>query len=303
MIRFLLRRFAFAILLVAGVASAAFLLIHLAPGQFYDEFGPNVDREQLRAEREALGLDRPFGEQYVRWLSRAARLDLGTSLKFRRPVTELVAARAMNTAMLGALALLLATGLGIPLGVAAGARRSGALAQLLRAAAMVLLSVPPLVAALALTALAARAGWLAPAGVNARNLVVPSLALALPLAAVIQQMQARALADTMREPYLRAALARGLPRRVVVWKHAFRASVAPLVGIYGVIAGTLLSGSFIVEIVTDWPGLGMLMADALRSRDLFLVAGCAAAGAAVLAVAILISDLLHAWLDPRVRET
>lgn len=303
MTRFLLRRLAFAILLVGAVASAAFLLIHLAPGQFLDDFGPNVDRARVQAERAELGLDRPFREQYVRWLTRAARLDLGTSLKFRRPVTELVTERAKNTALLGALALALATGFGIPLGVVAGAHRGGVIAQMLRAAAMVLLAVPPLVAALALTALAARAGWLAPAGVNLQNLLVPSLALALPLAAAIQQMQARAVADTLGEPYLRAAVARGVPRRLIVWKHALRVSLAPLAGIYGVIAGSLLSGSFIVEIVTDWPGLGLLMADALRSRDLFLVAGCAAAGAAVLAAAILAADLLHLWLDPRVRES
>ena len=94
-------------------------------------------------------------------------------------------------------------------------------------------------------------------------------------------------------------MARGLPRERVVWIHAARAALAPIVGVYGVIAGTLLSGSFIVEIVADWPGLGLLMADALRSYDIFLVAGCAAAVSVLLAAAILCSDLLHLWLDPR----
>jgi peptide/nickel transport system permease protein len=131
---------------------------------------------------------------------------------------------------------------------------------------------------------------------------VPALALALPLAAVIQQIQARALAGVLAERYLLAAIARGIPRRTVIWKHGLRASLGPLLGVYGVVAGTLLSGSFIVEIVTDWPGLGLLMADALRSRDLFLVAGCAAAGSIVLAAAILASDLLHLWADPRLRH-
>jgi peptide/nickel transport system permease protein len=302
MIRFLLRRLAFAVLLVVGVASAAFFLTHVAPGQLLDEFGPNVDPARVRAERAALGLDRPVTEQYVRWLARAVRFDLGMSLKFRRPVSDLVGERARNTAMLGALALLLATALGIPFGVVSGSRPGGVLAQGIRAVAMVLVAVPPLVAALALMALAARAGWLPPSGASLRNMVVPAIALALPLAAVIQQIQAQALADVLAERYLLAAAARGIPRHLVIWKHALRASLGPVIGIYGVIAGTLLSGSFIVEIVTDWPGLGMLMADALRSRDLFLVSGCAAAGAVVLAGAIVVSDLLHLWVDPRVRD-
>jgi peptide/nickel transport system permease protein len=302
MIRFLLRRLAFAVLLVVGAASAAFFLTHAAPGQLLDDFGPNVDPARVRAERAALGLDRPVAEQYVRWLARAARFDLGTSLKFRRPVSDLVGERARNTAMLGALALLLATALGIPFGVVSGSRPGSALAQAIRAVAMVLVAVPPLVAALGLMAVVARAGWLPPPGASLRNMMVPAIALALPLAAVIQQIQARALADVLAERYLLAAVARGIPRRLVIWKHALRASLGPVVGIYGVIAGTLLSGSFIVEIVTDWPGLGMLMADALRSRDLFLVAGCAASGAVVLAGAIVVSDLLHLWVDPRVRD-
>jgi peptide/nickel transport system permease protein len=90
---------------------------------------------------------------------------------------------------------------------------------------------------------------------------------------------------------------------VVLWKHALRVALGPIAGVYGVLAGTLLSGSFIVEIVSDWPGLGLLMADALRSRDIFLVAGCAAAVSVLLAIAILLSDLLHIWIDPRVRPS
>jgi ABC-type dipeptide/oligopeptide/nickel transport system permease component len=164
---------------------------------------------------------------------------------------------------------------------------------------MVLLAVPPLVAVLALTAFASRAGWLAPAGANGANLIVPALSLALPIAAMLERMQSQSIREVLGEPFVRAAVARGLPRERVVWIHAARAALAPIVGVYGVIAGTLLSGSFIVEIVADWPGLGLLMADALRSYDIFLVAGCAAAVSVLLAAAILCSDLLHLWLDPR----
>jgi len=300
--RFILRRLAFAALLVAGVASASFALVHVAPGDFYTDFGPGSDPERARAERRAAGLDRPFLAQYASWLGRAARLDFGRSLKFQRPVTDLLGERTRNTALLGLAALALATSIGFPLGVFTGSRRGGLLAALVRAVSVALLAVPPLVAALALTALAARLGLLAAGGATLANAVVPALALALPLAAVIERMESQAIAQALGERYLRAALARGIPRRRLVWRHALRASLGPVAGVYGIIAGSLLSGSFIVEIVTDWPGLGLLMADGLRARDIFLVAGCAAAVSVLLAAAILVSDLVQAWAEPRARD-
>jgi ABC-type dipeptide/oligopeptide/nickel transport system permease component len=300
--RFALRRAALAAALVVGVASASFLLIHLAPGDALAGFGPGVNAEQVRAERHALGLDRPFVVQYVDWLAHAARLDLGTSLVYRRPVTDLLGERAINTAELGATALVLATAIGVPLGVFTGSRRGGLMRRIVRILSMLLVASPPLVGALALTALAARGGWLAPPGSGVRSLLVPALALGLPIAALVERLQSQAMSGVMRERYLTAAVARGLPQRMVIWKHALRASLAPLAAIYGIIAGTLLSGSFIVEIITDWPGLGVLMADGLRSRDLFLVAGCSAVVTFLLACAIFVSDLLQAWIDPRMRE-
>ena len=299
--RFIIRRFAFAVLLVLCVASASFLLVHFAPGDFFTEFGVRDARAQ--AERAASGLDRPLAQQYATWLGHAARLDFGTSLKFRRPVADLLYERVRNTAILGLVALVFATGLGVPLGVYTGAQSRGVVRQLVRAVSTTLVAVPPFVAALALTALAARTGWLARGGAHAGNLLVPALALALPMAAIIERMQSQAMRDALRETFTHAALARGLSRRRVVWKHALRTSLGSLIGVYGVLAAALLSGSFVVEIVTDWPGLGLLMADGLRARDIFLVAGCATAGAVVLAAAVLASDLLHVWLDPRMRET
>jgi peptide/nickel transport system permease protein len=302
LVGFLLRRIVFAAVVVLAAASAAFLLIHLAPGDAVEEFGPGVDPAQVRAGRAARGLDRPIAAQYASWMAGALRLDFGTSRKYGRPVRALVGERARNTAALGGVSLALATAIGIPLGVLTGSRRRGLLPGVVRAISLFLLAVPPLVAALALSALAARAGWLAPGGASAHNLVVPALALALPLAAVLERLQSQAIRDTLGERYLRAAVGRGIPPRLVIWKHALRNALAPIAGLYGVIAGSLLSGSFIVEIITDWPGLGLLMIDGLRARDLYLVAGCAAAGAAVLAAAILVSDLLHAAIDPRLRE-
>jgi ABC-type dipeptide/oligopeptide/nickel transport system permease component len=133
-----------------------------------------------------------------------------------------------------------------------------------------------------------------------RHLVVPTIALALPVAATLERLQSASMAEALARPSLLAAQARGLPNRRVIWHHGWRQSLGPVLALYGVIVGSLFSGSFAVEIVTSWPGLGALMVEALRARDTNLVAGCAAAGASFLAAGVLASDILHALVDPRV---
>jgi peptide/nickel transport system permease protein len=309
----MLRRAVFAALLVFVVSSASLVLAHLAPTD--DAFG--TDPAILAAERHRLGFDRPLTEQYADWLTRSLRFDFGESLRFRRPVAALIRERASNTALLGASALILATVIGIPLGVFTGSRHRGPLAALARGTSLAVLSVPPLVTSLVLLVLAARtgwfpagglpavpsdAGWLDTAAITGRYLLLPALALALPIAASLERLQSRSLSEALAEPCVRAALARGVPERRVIWKHALRLALAPVLAIYGITIGSVLSGSFIVEIVMSWQGLGDLMYQALQARDLYLVAGCAAAGSCCLAFGILLSDLALAAVDPRVEE-
>jgi peptide/nickel transport system permease protein len=309
----MLRRAAFAALLVLTVSSAALVLAHLAPPD--DAFG--TDPAILAAERHRLGFDRPLAEQYADWLSRSLRFDFGESMRFRRPVSTLIRERAANTALLGFTALTLATLVGIPLGVYTGSRQRGVLARGARGASLTVLSVPPLVTSLVLLVVAARTGWF-PAGglpnvpstagpaqtvaITARYLFLPSLALALPIAASLERLQSRSLREALTEPCVIAALARGVPRQRVIWKHALRLALKPVLAIYGIIIGSVLSGSFVVEIVMSWQGLGDLMYQGLQARDLYLVAGCAAAGSVGLAFGILMSDLALAAIDPRVEE-
>jgi ABC-type dipeptide/oligopeptide/nickel transport system permease component len=132
------------------------------------------------------------------------------------------------------------------------------------------------------------------------HLVVPTLALALPIAATLERLQAQAIGDALARPASLAARARGISHARIVWRHGWRQSLGPILAIYGVIVGSLFSGSFAVEIVTSWPGLGNLMRQALMARDTYLVAGCAAAGAAFLAIGILAADVAHAIADPRI---
>jgi peptide/nickel transport system permease protein len=249
-------------------------------------------------------------------LSRAARFDFGHSLAYDRPVADLIPERAINSAVLAAAALLMATLIGLPLGIVTSSRPAGVVNGLVRGGSVILLSMPPLLTSVFLVFVAARTGWLPIGGMQSldgingagglwdrmRHMVVPVLALSLPLAAMFERLQGQAMREVLGRPYIVAALARGVPRARVVWRSALKAALRPILSVYGLVAGTLLSGSFAVEVVTSWPGLGRLMLDALRSRDLYLVAGCAAAASVFLAAGTLLADAALAAIDPRSRE-
>ena len=310
---YLVRRVALAVLLVFVVSSASLALASLAPGDYVTSaYGVNASPEQVAAARARYGLDRPFASQYAAWLARSLRFDFGRSMIYDRPVSELVPERAANTAVLAAAALVFATALGLPLGILTGSRRRGILPVLVRGASLLVLSAPPLVTSLFLIFVAARTGWFPIGGMRsagaagmgdlAWHLALPALALGLPLAAMFERVQSQAMAEVIDQPFVVAALARGVPRRRVVWRGALKAALRPTAAVYGLVVGSLLSGSFAVEVITSWPGLGRLMLDALQARDVYLVAGCAAAGSVFLAAGTLFSDAVLAAVDPRARR-
>jgi peptide/nickel transport system permease protein len=317
MLSYLLRRLLFAAFLVFAVSSASLVVIRLAPGDYATgALGIDASQEALAQMRARYGLDRPLAVQYWDWLGRAMRLDFGRSLAYDRPVIDLIPERAANTAILALSALVLATIVGLPLGILTGTYRGGALPGTVRAVSVLLLSMPPLLTSLLLVFLAARTGWFPIGGMRSidsaseggaaldllRHMVVPVLALAMPLTAMFERLQAQAISEVVGQRYVLATLARGVPRARVIWRDALKAALRPIASIYGIVVGTLLSGSFAVEIITSWPGLGRLMLDAMRARDVYLVAGCAAAGSVFLAAGTLLSDAALAVVDPRSTE-
>jgi len=317
MARLLARRLLFAGVLIALTSSSALFLARLAPGDMTSQLGPFASPVDIENTRTRFNLDRSPISQWGLWVSRAMRLDFGESFLYNRPVAPLVARAAGNTALLGAVSLLLATLVGLSLGVFTGAR-SGTLPMLVRSVSLVCVSLPPLVTSLALVFLAARTGWLPAGGMVSstasdqtwsawlldvlRHLPLPVLALALPMAATFERLQSQSMADAVHQPFVLAAIARGVPATRVLLRHAWPSSLRPICGVYGLAIGALLSGSFIVEFVTAWPGLGRLTFEALRARDVYLVAACAASGAAFLALGTMTGDLLLAAADPRVRQ-
>ncbi len=318
MVAYLIRRLAFAVVLVFVVASAALWLTRLAPGDMTSRLALEAPEAERAAIRARYGLDQSAAAQWAAWVGHSLRLDFGESALYARPVGELVARGAVNTAALALVALTLATLAGIPLGIFTGSRPAGALPALVRGASLVCVSLPPLLTSLVFVWMAARTGWLPVGGMTsvdasrmgwggwiadvAWHLPLPALALALPIAATFERLQSQSMREAIAEPFVMAALARGLTRGQLVLGHAWRVSLRPVCAVYGIVIGALLSGSFAVEYVTAWPGLGRLMYDALRARDIYLVAGCAAAGAGFLALGSLASDLLLAAADPRVRD-
>jgi peptide/nickel transport system permease protein len=310
---YIARHLMFAAVLVFAVSSASLVLARLAPGDYAAESaGIGARRETIDQARARYGLNKSIGSQYRDWLISAVRLDFGRSLLYDRPVADLIPERAANTALLAATALAMATLIGLPLGVLTGSRPRGIAPGLIRAGSLVLLSMPPLLTSLFLIFVAARTGWLPIAGMRSadaaasgltldllRHLIVPASALALPLVALFERLQAQAMAETIGQPFVLAALARGVPRSRIVWRDGLKAALRPVAAVYGLVVGTLLGGSFAVEVITAWPGLGRLMLEALQARDVFLVAGCAGAGSIFLAAGTLLSDAALVLVDPR----
>jgi peptide/nickel transport system permease protein len=231
-------------------------------------------------------------------------------------VRDLIPERAANTALLSITALAFATLVGLPLGIITGSRPRGVLSNAIRSASLVLLSMPPLLTSLFLVFVAARTGWFPIAGMRSagappegalidllRHLVLPALALGAPLAAMLERLQSQAMSEVVGQPFVIATLARGVPRARVLWRDALKAALRPVAAVYGLIIGTLLSGSFAVEVISAWPGLGTLMLGALRTRDIYLVAGCSGAGALFLALGTLLSDVALTVVDPRASDT
>lgn len=318
MTRFLIRRLLFALVLIVASSSMALMLTRLAPGDVTTQLGPFATAAEVASTRARFDLDHHVAAQWALWGWRAARLDLGDSFLYNRPVAPLVARAAFHTAILALAALVIATVVGISLGIVTGSRPDGPVPFLIRSVSLVCVSLPPLLTSLLFVFVAARTGWLPVGGMTsaqaldlpwgawladvAWHLPLPAFALALPVAAAFERLQAQSMSEAVHQPFLIAATARGVPRAGVILRHAWPVSVGPICAVFGIAVGGLLSGSFVVEHITAWPGLGRLMYEALRARDIYLVTGCAASGAVFIALGMLLGDLLLAAFDPRVRE-
>lgn len=316
MIGYVLRRLAASALLALLVLSVVFALVHALPGDatLDDSRLPAAQRAHLR---EAFGLDRPLLVQYGAWLANLAlRFDWGTSFTYRRAVLDLLGEALPASALLAAAALPLQYALGLALGVASARRAGGAADHLLRAVSLTLYSLPvywlgliaillfavhwPLLPAGQMHASAAAGGG-RPALDTLRHLVLPAGVLALANAGGIARLVRGGVLEQLGQEYVRAARARGVAERRVLWRHALPNALPAVLQTFGLQLPGLLAGVVTVEVVFSWPGMGRLAYDALLQRDYPLVLGWTCCNALLVLGGGLLADVLHAAVDPRLR--
>jgi len=298
-------RFLYAVPVVLVVATAVFFLIHLVPGdpveQMLGERAQTGDIEQLR---HGLGLDRPLGEQYLTYLSRAARGDLGTSYRFNAPVSMLILARYPATIELTLAALLVALLLAIPAGVHSAVHRGQWADRLLGFVSLLGLSFPNFaLGPVAILVFAILLDWLPVSGYGGlAHLVLPALTLGAALAAILTRMVRAAMLEELGQDYVRTARAKGLTESSVLYRHTLRNGLISVITVVGLQFGALLTGAMVTETIFSWPGIGRLTLQAINSRDYPLVQGCFLAISVTYIVVNLVTDLLYSLVDPRIRE-
>jgi peptide/nickel transport system permease protein len=302
--RYVIRRLLLTIPVLFGVATLVFALIHLVPGDpAQSMLGEAASAEEVAQLRHALGLDRPLLAQYQAFLTGLVRGDLGSSFRYRTPVTREIRDRLFRTIQLAISAMVMAIVLAIPLGVLAAVFRGTTIDHAAMTLALIGISMPnfwlgPLLAIL----FAVQLGWLPVSGTGTIwHLVLPAVTLGAALAAILARMTRASVLEELRELYVLAARARGLSRVRVVVRHAFRNSLIPVVTIIGLQFGAVLTGTIITETIFAWPGVGRLLIQAINFRDYPLVQGCILFISFTYVMMNLLTDLTYGLLDPRIR--
>ena len=306
MVRYALGRLLGIVPTLLVIVTAAFFVMRLAPGGPFDE--EQALPPEIAANLEAAyGLDQPMHVQYGRFLAGLAHGDLGPSFKYKDyRVAELIARGLPVTVTIGVLALMLAMGAGVPLGLAAALRHDGPVDHAVMATALVGIAVPNFVLAPVLALFfGVYLEWLPVAGWepgSLRHMVLPVVTLALPFVAYIARLTRGSLLEVLQAPYIRTARAKGLSRGALLRRHALRPTLVPVVSYLGPAAAALLTGSLVVEQVFGLPGVGRYFVQGAINRDYTLVMGMVIFYATLILVLNLFVDLLYGWLDPRIRH-
>ncbi len=299
-----LARLGAALVVVLGVCTLVFLLIHLVPGDpveaMLGENAQPADREHLRA---ALGLDRPLVTQYLDYLVRLGRLDLGTSFQDQRPVAVILAERMVPTLELTLAALGLALMLALPLGVLAARHHGDRLDTGAMALSLLGASIPNFwLGPLLILVFSLWLGWTPVSGREGpASLILPALTLGTGMAAILARMVRASVLEVLGEDYVRTARAKGLSERRVLWGHALRNAWLPILTLVGLQLGGLLGGAVITETVFAWPGVGSLMVEAIQSRDYPVVQACVLLVSLTYVLVNTLTDLVYTWVDPRIQ--
>ena len=318
MVRFVARRLAQMIPLLIGITFLSFVVVDLAPGDFFDtlSMNPSISPELVNDMKAEFGYGQPLPVRYGRWLWRAVHLDLGMSIAYRVGVLDLIQSRTLNTVILAVASMVFTWALAIPIGMIVALRRGTIIDRILSFVAFFGMSVPSFFLAFLLMYLALATGWFPVGGTTsldypllsplekiadrAAHLVLPVIVLGTGGMASLMRLMRSQLLEIQSADYVRTARAKGVPEWLVVSKHMLRNALNPFVTLAGYELGTLLGGAALVEAVMNLQGLGTLMLDAVRSLDLYLVMGSVLMGSVLLLVGNLLADIALTLVDPRI---
>lgn len=304
MIRYVSVRLLFALPALWLIVTMVFLLAHMVPGDPVQQMlGEGARAEDLQQLRHALGLDVPISTQYVHYLAGIVHGDLGQSFRFREPVARVVLEHYPATLELAIVALLVCAAIGIPAGLLAAERRATATDRAVGVFTLLGLSVPNFaLGPVLILVFSVILGWLPVSGRGGpAHLVLPAMTLGASLAAILTRMVRTSVIEELSSDYVRTARAKGLSPAAVLFRHAFRNALIPILTILGLQFGTLLAGTIVTETIFSWPGIGRLAVQAINARDYPLLQGCILLIAVSYVLVNLLTDFVYALVDPRVR--
>lgn len=317
MLRFLLSRLLQSIVLLFIVSVIGFAILHLTPGGPLSQFAltPGMTKAELAQIAHQMGLDRPLPVQYWEWAHRLVLGDWGHSYRDNRPVLDVILGRFPATLELMVSAMFIAVLLGMWIGVMGAIRRYSAFDMLATIGAMVALSIPTFwFGLIVIYIFAIHLDWLPPGNIATigggggfldylHHLIGPAVVLALVEVAVWSRYMRASMLDVVNQDYIRTARAKGLPERTVLWHHAMRNAMLPMIALAGIEMPTLLGGALVTETVFTWPGMGRLLLDALGYRDYPVIMGILMFSAILVLLSNLLADVVAALVDPRIRLT
>ncbi|ANE41629.1 ABC transporter substrate-binding protein [Fervidobacterium ngatamarikiense] len=319
MIKYIARRLIIMLPELWIITIIVFALIQLSPGTFLDQYklDPSVSQETLKAMEKELGLDKPAIVQYFYWLGKVVRGDFGYSFYYRRPVASLIGERLLGTFVLSLYSFVLSWIIGVVLGIVSALKKYTLTDKILTVVAFSGLALPGFFLALVLLYMAARTGWFPIGGMYSPEtsrldvwnafkdifwrMQLPAFTLTFGGFAGLMRYMRGSLLDVLNEDYVEFARAKGMPERVVIYKHALRNAINPLITMFGYSLSGLLSGAVITETIFSWPGLGRLTYQALLQKDYYVVMASTVIGTVLLVLGNLVGDILLAAVDPRIR--
>ena len=305
MLQYIERRILALVPTLIGVSILVFSIVHLVPGDpiraLMAESGATA--EVMEAIREQWGLNDPLPVQYIRWLSRAVRGDLGRSISYKRPVAEIILDQLPNTLCLAMAGTAVAIVVGGALGIASALKRDSWLDNLFMIIALVGISVPTFWSGLlAILIFAVTLHWLPITGTGGlKQLIMPAGILGLVASGTIARLMRSTTLEVLGADYIRTARAKGLPERMVILRHALRNALIPVITVVGLQLGTLMNGAVVLEMVFARPGIGSLAVLSILSKDIPVVQGTVLFGALIYVLVNMVVDILYTFVDPRIR--